>query len=401
MRTISLRETDLPTLVDLTDEEAAALTASELVVVAKAPGADQWELTVGRKVGVARTGNIEVVVRPKISMDRLIFLMGYAQAPDFWRDSPVLLDPEADLAEALADSFVRQAGKAIEQGLLHGYVPVEEALATVRGRIRIGDQIRQRPGQWLPLEVAYDEYAVDIAENQLMLAAADRLLRIASVPRRLRQGLLGLRMTLADVRLLRRGEPLPRWQASRLNTRYQPALHLAELILSGHSFEQRVGALSVSGFVFDMWRIYEDFVCVALKEAFALHGGRSTLQRRAHLDEGRAVALRPDFWWDHPDGRRTVVDAKYKAEKYGGFPNADLYQLLAYCTVFGLRDGHLIYAAGNEDPTVHAVVGADVRIHCHTLDLGTSPAVLLGRVADLAALVAQRSGSFSDALREL
>ena len=31
-----------------------------------------------------------------------------------------------------------------------------------------------------------------------------------------------------------------------------------------------------------------------------------------------------------------MIDAKYKAEKPAGYPNADLYQLLAYCTVLGL-----------------------------------------------------------------
>jgi hypothetical protein len=31
-------------------------------------------------------------------------------------------------------------------------------------------------------------------------------------------------------------------------------------------------------------------------------------------------------------------------------PNADLYQLLAYCIVLGLHSGHLVYAKGNEKP---------------------------------------------------
>jgi 5-methylcytosine-specific restriction endonuclease McrBC regulatory subunit McrC len=34
-----------------------------------------------------------------------------------------------------------------------------------------------------------------------------------------------------------------------------------------------------------------------------------------------------------------VVDVKYNAEQPAGYPNADLYQLLAYCTALGLRRG--------------------------------------------------------------
>lgn len=84
-----------------------------------------------------------------------------------------------------------------------------------------------------------------------------------------------------------------------------------------------------------------------------------------------------------------VVDAKYKAEKPAGFPQADLYQILAYCTVLGLRDGHLVYAKGNEEPHEHAVVGADVSISCHTLDLAQPPRALLGQVASLARRIIQ------------
>lgn len=44
-----------------------------------------------------------------------------------------------------------------------------------------------------------------------------------------------------------------------------------------------------------------------------------------------------------------MVDAKYEAEKPSGFPQADTYQMLAYCTVLGLPVGHLVYAEGNQD----------------------------------------------------
>jgi len=39
-----------------------------------------------------------------------------------------------------------------------------------------------------------------------------------------------------------------------------------------------------------------------------------------------------------------VVDAKYKAEKPSGFPNAGVYQMLAYCLRLGLPEGHLVNA---------------------------------------------------------
>jgi 5-methylcytosine-specific restriction enzyme subunit McrC len=369
MRHLTLTEGTPAVPWDLSSEEAEALAVTELAVVTRTPGAASWEVAAGSKVGVARVGDLQVTVRPKIPIDRLVFMMGYAQKPKFWREHSVLLEPERDLADALAESFRRLATRGLEQGLLHGYLEVDATLPVVRGRIRVGDQIARRPGLGIPLEIRYDEFTVDIAENRLLLAATTRLLRMPTVTRPIRQSLQRMRLQLADVTPLVRGLPIPKWTPSRLNTRYQPALHLAELILAGDSFEQRVGEVQVSGFVFDMWRIYEDFVCVALKEAMRPYGGRSTLQHEMHLDVSRAVSMRPDFVWMFGGQPAAVVDAKYKAEKPSGFPQADLYQLLAYCTVLDLHEGHLVYAKGNEDPSEHAVIGADVSIHCHTLDL--------------------------------
>jgi 5-methylcytosine-specific restriction enzyme subunit McrC len=384
MRHLELTENEAARPFDLSADEAEALAAAELATVSRAPGSSSWEVAAGRKVGVARMGNLQIVVRPKIPMDRLVFLMGYARQPQFWRAAPVLLDAEADLAEALADSFARRARKALELGLLHGYVGVSEALPVVRGRIRVGDQLARRPGVLLPLEVSYDELSVNIAENQLLLAATLRLLRMPALSRDVRRGLQRLRLQLADVTPVLRGQLLPVWHPSRLNARYQPALFLAELILAGDSFEQRVGDVHISGFVFDMWKIYEDFVCVALREAMRPYGGRSFLQRRLHLDEASRVEMKPDFYWAGGDGHRVVVDAKYKAEQPSGFPNADLYQLLAYCTVLGVGEGHLVYAKGNEERVSHQVVRSGALVHCHTLDLALPPTALIASIDHLA-----------------
>ena len=148
--------------------------------------------------------------------------------------------------------------------------------------------------------------------------------------------------------------------------------------------------LHVDGFVFDMWKIYEDFVCVGLREALASHGTAS-LQHGCILT-GRNVDLRPDLLSTAHDGRQVVLDAKYKAEKPAGFPQADLYQLLAYCTVLGLGDGHLVYAKGDEPELSHEVQGAEVTIHCHTVDLDQTPNRLLEQVAAIADRLESRPG---------
>jgi len=81
-----------------------------------------------------------------------------------------------------------------------------------------------------------------------------------------------------------------------------------------------------------------------------------------------------------------VFDAKYKVDDAAGrYPNADLYQMLAYCTVLGLPRGWLVYAGGGR-PLERLVRNTGIRIVEWPLDLGVPPWELLGQIRVLAEL---------------
>ncbi|MEO6500535.1 MAG: restriction endonuclease [Jatrophihabitantaceae bacterium] len=386
-RRLTLAETGEPQTAQLTEDEAAALTATGLAIAQRTAIVGKWQVAAARKVGTLQVGpDLQVTVAPKVLIERLVFMMGYVRDPTFWRDAPVALPQHDDLPEALAHTFHRFATKAIEQGLLHGYRTVDDSLHVVRGRIRTDDQLRLRHQMPLPIEVRYDEFTPDIAENQILLAATLRLLRMPQVAPATRAGLHRLRLLLADVTPFRNGSPLPSWRPSRLNRRYQPALHVAQLIITASSFEQ-LGAsreIEVSGFLFDAWKIFEDFACVALAEAMADPSGRVEYQHRGRLDIDGAIAIEPDFTWWHGTRPVVVVDAKYKTAKSLRFPNADTYQVLAYCTALGLNDGHLVYAKGEAQQRDYRVRCSAITIHAHALNLAASPQSLLSQMGAVA-----------------
>lgn len=393
---VSLREYGDPAEVRLGLEQARALGGAGLVDVVATGEPGSWLLVPSGRVGAVACGDLHVRVDPKVTIDRIVFMLGYTLRGISWRDSTVEVEEHAEIVHVLAEVFARAVATALKPGMLQGYRTVEEALPVVRGRIRIDEQMKRRPGMLLPIEVAFDDFTVDIAENQILGAAITALLRNPHVDPVVRRRLSALALQFADVSRLTARAALPHWRRTRLNQRHEIPLRLAELILAGSSFEHRVGSLRVEGFVLDMPRIFEDFLTCALRDALQpLRPGSAVVgQFSTCLDEEQIIALRPDVvWLDQLEQPVAVVDAKYKAEKPAGFPNADVYQALAYATVLNLPDVHLIYAKGNEPVRTYHVRHSPVRVHAHVLDLALPPVSLLEHVGALAARIADRAAA--------
>ncbi|MFD2393329.1 hypothetical protein ACFSSF_05120 [Dietzia aerolata] len=175
---------------------------------------------------------------------------------------------------SVAESLAQLAHAALAPGLLRGYRRVDEALTTVRGRIRLGDQIRRRPGMTIPLEVSYSEFTPDIAENRILRTAAHRLQFLPDLPDGTRRRLAMVDARLADATLIPQGAPIPTWTPSRLNARFQDVLALADRIVRRISVEVEDGHASSAAFVTEMPALFERFIESELTAALHGHGGR-------------------------------------------------------------------------------------------------------------------------------
>lgn len=395
LRSVRLDELDADgVVVELSDAEARELSASLLVEVRPERGGGWRLLPNGGRVGAVRVGDgLQVEVRPKekVGIRHLLFLLGYARDPGF-RDDDVVADADDELWPALAHSLTQSVGRALSRGVLQGYRSAEESLTTIRGRIRFDDQIRARPGLLMPIEVTYDDFTVDTAENRLLRAALRTMLAVPRLDDAVRRELLHLDLRLEGVAVLPRGAQIPPWVPSRLNQRYQPALRLAEIVLRNCSARpaSRDG-VDVAAFVVVMWTVFEDFVTVALTEALRSRPGHTRAQLPAYLAgagdwRGGQIAMNVDIVHLDTSGRPAVVfDAKYKvASPTGRYANADLYQMLAYCTALDVSRAWLVYAGGGPHDTVRRIKNSSVEVNEVPLDLSASPAVLLAWIDEIA-----------------
>ena len=390
MRRLDLREYERsePVALAVDERDALANILRGSITIEPAAGAEGvYRLTPGSTIGALEIGGLSVSIRPKLSISRVLFLASYAADRIALQDRFDYRD-EQDIVEVLALQLAAAARRAFAAGLLHGYRTEQEALPTVRGRIRVDEQLRRRFGVPLPLEVQYDEFTDDITANRLVKAAAARLARRRIRASRSRAGLawIGARLdTVSPVEYS--ANAVPEIVFDRLNQHYRHVVALSRLILRQRSFETERGGLRASGFLIDMNVIFQEFVTRALRDELRVSDRvfRSDDRiERVTLDEAGQVRLKPDLtWWDGGDCT-FAGDVKYKRIENAHVPNADLYQLLAYATALDLPGGLLIYAQGEEEPAAHRVRHAGKLLEVAALDLSGTPTALLARIADLA-----------------
>lgn len=352
-----------------------------------------YYLTPGSTVGAVEAGDLSLLIKPKIKIGQLLSLALYAYDKDIvgFLQQFEFKENEA-LPDILARALTMAARQAFARGLLHGYLRREEALYTVRGRIRFDAQLRRRFSIPLPVEVRYNEFTEDIVANRLVKAAAYRLGGMGLRSTQARSGLAWVAGMLDKVSLKEFPvNAVPEVPFDRLNEHYRGVVALSRLILRHSAFEAQRGAVRANGFLMDMNQVFQEFVTVALREALGASERTFDEERISSLDVGGGIKLRPDLVWKDGGVCRFVGDVKYKnltkGPDDGGTahaPNEDLYQLLAYVTAADLPGGMLIYAKGEANAGCYTVRHCGKVLKVAALDLSGSLDDALGRVKYLA-----------------
>ena len=389
-------------LVTLSWEGAQRLSQTGLVEVLPS-GRDTWRLLPNGRVGSVKVEGLSVRVLPAASLGltQLFFLLDHA-ADDPFLGSAVPARDDDELWISVAESLAALAHAALAAGPLRGYRRVDEALTTVRGRIRLGDQIRRHPGMTLPLEVTYSEFTPDIAENRILRTAAHRLQFLPGLPDTTRRRLAMVDARLAEATLIGQGAPVPQWTPTRLNARFQDALALADRIVRRISVEVEDGHASSAAFVTEMPSLFERFVAAELTAVLDGPGSRLLADPVVNLDSGseddgepstgrhRApsdgdhIPVRTGLVYEVDDEPVTTFVATYPTDRRARA--ADHYRLLAACTALGVDRAYLVYPAQRrgDTPLPRRIVHTDISIIEYPVDLSGGPAASRAAIVELA-----------------
>jgi 5-methylcytosine-specific restriction enzyme subunit McrC len=367
-------------------DEIEMIERSRLGEVIHGESPDHFRVKTSSLIGVVVGEGWELRVRPHLSVPRLMFLLGYARDEHGWKDLVAEFEEEDDLFTAIATSFSYHATWALDRGVLRGYLHRDERSISLRGRVRFGDQIARSGGLPLPVELSWDDFTEDVLENRMLRTAASVLLRLPRIPDATRRRLLRLRAILAEITELPIGVRPKTPRITRLNDRYAPALTLAELVLRAASTGAEREETKGTTFVFDMNKVFEEFVSTALAESLRRrnHGGELH-EQVTDVSLSEKIRLKPDLVWQRNGGWAAVLDVKYKRLASESFPNADAFQMLAYSLAYGLPEGRLVYAKmPGQEPRVHMIPSAGKRIVVDCINVALEPEEVLAEVDELA-----------------
>jgi 5-methylcytosine-specific restriction enzyme subunit McrC len=367
-------------------------THFEAVVRATGKG-DEVTVRPGGVVGSVSVGGVPIVVRPKIPIDRVLFMTAYASGPFRWEEDWSAIAGVDDLEDGMAALFVAACRRMLQRGLLRSYRTVDADLPTVKGRVRWSVQARRSAP--LPVASRFQVHDDDITENRVLREALAVLRHSRLTDPALAAGVDRLWRSLEHVRPLREPlEALPAIIWSRQNEHYRQVLGLARVVLENSMADLAGGAVGTVGFTLRLHDVFEQFVRTALREATGLtetEFPESWRGRGLSLAESRQVPLAPDLGVRIGGRWLFVGDVKYKRDTGPGH-EADLYQLLAYATATGLPEATLIYAQGPRAQITHEVRHVKRRLHLRHLDLSAPPPTVLNQVHDLAELVQTHRG---------
>jgi 5-methylcytosine-specific restriction enzyme subunit McrC len=263
----------------------------------------------------------------------------------------------APLLEIFIQEFLLCALGVAQSGLISRYVPQSGDLTVVKGRFHAQGQLRHNLARPHLLHCEYDEFTVDNLYNRIIRAALDACRHWAKLASSQRlwfelharlTGVAQVRVRSADVRRLR---------YDRQTLRYRAVMQWCEWLLELASPDLRTGSAAAPALLFDMNKLFEDYVCrrEELKEvdspnivirqgpqrALVMQGTRSVFTLKPDVTVWKKASANAPFSLDR------IVDAKWKSlnphSDDWGVNESDIYQLLAYSKRYRCARLELVY----------------------------------------------------------
>ncbi len=315
--------------------------------------------------GVISLGDISIEILPKIygieaddvgsSRKALIHMLYSARRMKLYEADTAKIDLQKRfLLDIFILHFCRRLRAQLARGMIRKYVSRKENLKVLRGKLKIGEHIKRNLIHKERLFCQYDELSADNAYNRILKYVLAIMLKEAKGNHTLRQvsELLGRFDAISDCAV--DSAILDQLIFDRLNERYKPVFDQCRYFLDGLFPNVITGKKNCLALLFDMNRLFEEYVGSQLRKEGRMQGLRTReqgpLEYFARLENSneKVFGMKPDFSFiNRKDQIVMIADAKWKildeGEKNFAISQTDMYQIGSYASRYGVRNLALFY----------------------------------------------------------
>ncbi|WP_415341172.1 McrC family protein [Clostridium perfringens] len=300
-------------------------------------------------VGYIRLSTVSIEILPKISINHSVELERKALLNmlskcgilkvNYSEISSLKLYKQS-LNEILAYLFSKKLQKELRKGVYGEYVYIEENINSLKGSLRVQEQIKNLASHSSKAFCRFEEFSRDNKLNKILSFFVKEVMK--NVKNRETLKLLRVsEMILGDVdeRSITLNE-VNNFSFNRLNKPFEDAFTLGKMIVLGESTLGNSGGNKAYSILFKMNEIFEIYIGKLLRELLyeeTVHIQHSKYKLLIKEESNRGVfKLIPDIVIEKNGVERVIIDTKWKSveSKFNrhGVKREDLYQMYAYLT---------------------------------------------------------------------
>ncbi len=257
------------------------------------------------------------------------------------------------ILEVFINSYVQEVDKLLQSGILGDYIRHDENIAFLKGRINIGQQIKQNTFNKSRFRCIYKKFDTNNIYNQTVKNTLVKLFNTSSshanrakILKQLNQ-FINVECTDDSIKTLEAAQK----KNNRLTDKYKVLLKWSEVFLKGKSFTNFAGNSINNCILFPMERIFEDFVSAQFRkyaEGYKIITQGKKGYYLVKQGDRKKFRLKPDIIAEIDNNMNyAIIDTKWKlldqTRKRSNFDISisDMYQLYAYGNKFKNKDGSM------------------------------------------------------------
>jgi len=255
------------------------------------------------------------------------------------------------ILDLIFESFLNEVSYLISIGLVKGYKKHSSNKTSLKGKIQFNQHLIKNLVHKEHFYTTHELYEYNIKWNRILKKALEILLTIAqdaSIRNRTKKVLWNFEEINSGKITVKTFQNL---RYNRKTEAYRKSIKLAELIILSYSPDIRSGKNNVLDILFDMNKLFEEYIYRVIKMEEDKYADISLLiksQQSKLFWQGRKI--RPDILLNYKKDNKTkkiIVDTKWKILTDYIPTDEDLRQMYAYNLHFGADKSILLYPKVN------------------------------------------------------